>query len=105
MGGPHSIFVLALGSFGCVGVGLLAECVATLKPEVVSFVVVFVSTVPFVSVSLRVAPLGVDTGVDICGGARFVVFLGGGVLLSRAPSFSPIFLVYLLIERLRVLLT
>lgn len=67
MGGPHSMFVLAFGSFGCVGVGLLAECVTIFKPEVVSFVLVFVSAVPSVpaGVFVRGAPLGVDTGVGI----------------------------------------
>lgn len=78
IGGPHSMLVLALGSFGCVGVGLLAECVVTFKPEVVSLVAGFASTVPFVSVSVREAPLGVETGVGICGGARDAgVCLGG----------------------------
>lgn len=92
------MFVLALGSFGCVGVGFLAECVTAFKPEVVSFVVVFVSAIPFVSGSFRVAPMGVDTGVGICGGVRFVVFLGEGVVFSRDTSFSSIFLEHLFRE-------
>lgn len=88
MGGPHSIFVLALGSFGCVGVGLLAECVTAFKPEVVSFVEAFVSELPSMSVFDRGAPLGVSTGVGICDDARIVLFLDEAVVFPRGTLFS-----------------
>lgn len=93
MGAPHSMFVLALGSLGCVGVGLSEECVTTFKPDVVSLAVSFVSVVSMVPVFVfaRAAPLGADAGPCMCGGgARFVALRDGGVVVLGGALSSSI---------------
>lgn len=84
------MFVLALGSLGCVGVGLLAECVTTFRPEVVSLVVSFVSAAPFVPVFTRAVPLGADPVVGMSGDETFVPLRGRGVFASEGMSLPSI---------------